>query len=73
MSDNVSKLELVEVGERFRFDADLILEEAKGKPFTRLAVIGQLKGGALHITGNCNAGEALILMEQIKLQIVRDG
>ena len=63
---NVVKLELVEVGEGFRFEADAILEAAKGQPFTTVAVLGQLEDGTTWISGNANAGEILVLMERAK-------
>lgn len=53
---NVIKLELIEVGEGFRFEADAILEAAKG----------QLEDGTIWISGNANAGETLVLMERAK-------
>jgi hypothetical protein len=63
---NVVKLELIQVGEGFRFEADAILEAAKGQPFTTIAVMGQLEDGTIWISGNANAGETLVLMERAK-------
>ena len=69
---NVSKLELVEVGEDFRFDPDDILEQAKGQFFTRLVIIGETENDdELYVAGTANAGESLILMELAKLQIIK--
>jgi len=69
---NVSKLELVEVGEDFRFDPDVILEQAKGQGFTRLVIIGETDNDdELYVAGTANAGESLILMELAKLQIIK--
>ncbi|MRN50766.1 phosphoribosylformylglycinamidine synthase [Brucella sp. 10RB9214] len=65
----VVKLQSVEVGEGFRFDADAILEAAKGKGFTTVAVLGQLEDGSFWVSGSANAGETLILMERAKRQI----
>ncbi len=65
----VVKLQQVEVGEGFRFDADAILEAAKGKGFTTVAVLGQLEDGSFWVSGSANAGETLILMERAKRQI----
>ncbi len=65
----VVKLQPVEVGEGFRFDPDDILEAAKGKGFTTIAVLGQLEDGSFWISGSANAGETLILMERAKRQI----
>lgn len=70
MTDNVHKLELVEVGEDFRFDADDILEAAKGKDFARVSVIGELPDGSIWVSGSANAGETLVLMELAKHQII---
>lgn len=65
----VVKLQPVEVGEGFRFDADAILEAAKRKGFTTVAVLGQLEDGSFWVSGSANAGETLILMERAKRQI----
>lgn len=65
----VVKLKLVEVGEAHRFDADEILEAAKGNGFNTVAVIGQLDDGSIWISGSANAGETLILMERAKHMI----
>ena len=65
----VVKLQPVEVGEGFRFDADAILEAAKGKGFITMAVLGQLEDGSFWVSGSANAGETLILMERAKRQI----
>ena len=66
---NVHKFEPVLVGEGYRFDADVILDGAKGQPFENVLVIGQLESGELWISSAANAGEALILMEKAKRQI----
>lgn len=68
--NNVTKLQLVEVGENFRFDPDDILEKAKGRGFTKVAVIAQNPDGTTWISGSANAGETLILMELAKHKIV---
>jgi hypothetical protein len=70
MTAKVLKFEPVEVGSDFRFDADEILEGAKGQPFTCLAIIGQLEDGSQWITGNANAGEILVMMERAKHHLV---
>lgn len=70
MSDNVTKLELVEVGEGFRFDPDQLLEAAKGQGFTMLAIIGQNVDGTISVRGSANAGETIILLELAKHQII---
>ena len=66
----MTKLELVEVGENFRFDPDFLLEAAKGQGFERLAILGQKPGGELWVSGSANAGETLILLELAKHQII---
>lgn len=73
MSDNVRKLELVSVGEDFRFDPDEILEAAKGQGFTKLVVLGQLEDGEIWVSGSSNAGESLILIELAKHDILFGG
>lgn len=73
MSENVVKLQLVEVGEDYRFEADHILEAAKGSEFSRVAVVGELPDGSLWISGSANAGETLILLERAKHKIVHGG
>lgn len=70
---NVVKLQLVEVGEGFRFDNDTILDAAKGQEFTSLAIIGGYADGSTYIAGTANAGETLILMERAKQKIVFGG
>ena len=67
---NVHKLELVEVGEDFRFDPDEILDAAKGQGFETLCIIGQLPDGTIWVSGSANAGESLILMERAKRQVI---
>ena len=64
--NNVVKLELVQMGEALRFDADQTLEDAKGHDFVTLVVLGELADGSNFISGNCNTGEALITIERIK-------
>lgn len=66
----VVKLELVEVGESFRFNPDDLLESAKGNKFTMLAILGQKEDGELFVSGSANAGETLILIELAKHRIV---
>lgn len=66
----VTKLELVEVGEGFRFDPDDLLEAAKGQGFTRLAILGENPDGTLWVSGSANAGETVILIELAKHQII---
>lgn len=66
----VVKFNPVLVGEGFRFDADQILDAAKGQGFAILAVIGELEDGTLWVSGSSNGGETLVLMEKAKRQIV---
>ena len=70
MSGKVVKLELVTVGENFRFDPDALLEAAKGRDIETLVIIGQLPDGELWISGSANAGETIILMEMAKAEII---
>lgn len=58
------------VGEGYRFDPDKILEGAKGQGFTNILVIGVSEDGTLWVSSAANAGEALVLMEHAKRQIV---
>ncbi len=67
---NVTKLELVEVGDGFRFEADQILDGAKGQPFTVISIIGQLEDGIMWVSGSANAGETMILLERAKRHIL---
>ena len=66
----VLKFEPVEVGEGYRFDPDQLLEAAKGQGFTRLAILGEMPGGELWVSGSANAGETIILIELAKHKIV---
>lgn len=70
---SVVKLELVTVGENFRFNPDDLLEAAKGQRFERLAILGQMPNGDMWVSGSANAGETLILIELAKHQIVHGG
>jgi hypothetical protein len=70
MKSNVVKLEPVEIGDGYRFDPDEILENAKGQGFACLAVLGTLPDGEIWVSGNANAGEIMVLMEQAKHQLV---
>lgn len=70
MADNVAKLQLVEVGEGFRFHPDDLLEAAKGKGFTKLLIAGQLLDGEIWLSGTANAGETLILLEMAKHETI---
>lgn len=58
------------VGDGYRFEPDKILEEAKGRGFTNVLVIGELEDGDFWISSAANAGEALVLMEKAKHKIV---
>ena len=66
----VHKFTPVEIGESYRFDPDEMLDAAKGQGFTELVIIGTLPDGEHWTSGNCNAGEALILMERAKLKML---
>ncbi len=60
----------VEVGEGYRFDPNELLEAAKDRGFTTLAILGQLEDGSIWISGSANAGETLILMEKAKRRVI---
>lgn len=66
----VVKFQPVEVGVGYRFDPDVILEEAKGNEFVKLAVLAERPDGSFYVSGNANAGETLILMEMAKRSII---
>lgn len=70
MSSDVLKLVPQSIGEDFRFDPDEILEDSKGKPFEKIAIMGEMEDGELWISGNASYGEVLILMEKIKRMVV---
>lgn len=71
MTATIHKLEVVEVGDGYRIDPDVVLDAAKGRVWHRLMVIGQLEDEeAVYVAGTANAGETLILMELAKLQII---
>lgn len=71
MKDNVHHLELVSVGDGFRFDPDEVLEAAKGEGFSNLVLIGERENGDIYLAGMANAGEAVILMEKAKVCIIQ--
>jgi hypothetical protein len=66
----VVKLEPVEVGAGYRFEAEKILDAAKSESFDRLAIVGELENGELYVAGTANAGETLILLEKAKRQLI---
>ncbi len=70
MTENVVKLELVEVGEDFRFEINQILDGARDQPFTTISIIGQLEDGTMWVSGSVNAGEIMILLERAKQYIL---
>lgn len=70
MTSNVLKFDPVIVGEGFCFDADEILEAAKGRGFVTLAILAEMEDGTFWVSGSANAGETLVLMEKAKHQIV---
>ncbi len=72
VTDNVTPLKVVSVGEDFRFDPDAILEEAKGKGFGKVLIIAEYEDKpGIWISGSANAGESLMLMEAAKLSMVK--
>ncbi len=73
MTADIRKLQPLSIGEGYRFDPDEILDAAKGQGFAELVIIGTLPSGERWVSGNCNAGEALILMERAKLEMIGGG
>lgn len=69
-ADNVTKFEPVVVGDGYRFDADEILEAAKGHSMETLVIIGQLPNGELWVSSDVYAGTALVLIHRAINQIV---
>lgn len=69
-SAKVVKFDPVVVGEGYRFDADELLEAAKGKGFDKLAILGQFPDGKIWASGTANAGETVILIEIAKHKII---
>ena len=69
MTAKIVQLVPNEVSADFRFDVDTTLEKMKGKAITSLLIIAETEDG-LEIEGNCNAGEALVLMERARHDIV---
>lgn len=59
-----------EIGTNFRLDADATLESMKGKPISRLFIIADFEDGSMEIESNCNAGEALFLIERARHHVV---
>lgn len=70
MTDNVTKFHPTVVGDAYRFDADEILDGAKGKDMESLVIIGQLPNGDLWVSSDVNAGTALVLIHRAINQIV---
>lgn len=70
MSEKVVTLHPVEVGDGFRFEADAILEAAKGHEFTTVLVIAQMPDGDLWVSSSAGAGETLILLKHAERRVV---
>lgn len=70
MTDKIVQLIPEYAGEEFRLSGDNVLEAAKGQDWHRMAVIGQTEDGEIRVTGTANAGEIMILLEQVKHFIV---
>lgn len=70
MNDKIVQLIPKEVGDNFRFDADMSLEKMKGKEIASLLIIAEMADDSFEIEGNCNSGEALFLIERAKHHIV---
>jgi hypothetical protein len=64
-------LRLVSVGDGFRFDPDKLLAGAMGQGFTNLVILAeQADDDKLYIASMANAGEAMVMIERAKLQII---
>ncbi len=66
---------LIETGEHFKCDSDVMLEEAKGKKYKRLIIFGEYEeedeeGSSNYFASNCSLGEAFILMEKFKRFVI---
>lgn len=66
----VYRLRPVSIGDGYRFDPDEILDAAKGQEFIELVIIGTMPTGERWVSGNCNSGQALILIERAKLKLI---
>lgn len=73
MTADIRKLQPLSIGEGYRFDPDEILDAAKGQGFSELVILGTLPSGERWVSGNCNAGASLILMERAKLEMIGGG
>lgn len=70
MDDTVTKLKPVSVGDNYVFDADAILEGAKGHDLETIVIVGQRPNGDLWLSSAVNAGTSLILLHRAINQIV---
>lgn len=52
------------------FDSDDMLEQFKGKQYSRLLIIADYLDGCFEIAGNCSVGEAMWLMERAKHEYI---
>lgn len=66
---DVHKLQLVEVGDNFRFEADDVLRRAMGQELTNLVVICEHPCGHVTVGGMASAGQAVILMHRAIAEI----
>lgn len=65
-------LRVVSVGDGYKFDPDVLLENAKGKKFAQLVIIAEREDtDELWISSMSNAGVSLMVLERAKLQLIR--
>ncbi len=58
---NVFKLYPDSLAPDFRFEPDDILDDAKGKAFQTLLIVGEFADGTYWISSNANMGESVML------------
>lgn len=69
-NDNIIPFVPVEVGDGYKFDADEVLEEAKGQDFIRLVLVGEKPDGEVYVAASDGIAESLLLFERGKMKIL---
>lgn len=69
MTDNVHKLKLVEVGDNFAVEADVVLKSAMGM-LDRVFVVGRDESGEIHCYASHGQAESLLLLEFGKQEVL---
>jgi hypothetical protein len=72
MSAEVIHLRPEIVGDGYRFDADEVLDAAKGQNLGKAVIVGELPDGTLWVSSTCGAGDMLLLIERAKRFILPD-